>query len=197
MDQKELAATLEAILANQQSLHDDLVLLYDRLDKIEQAFQDLPNHLQSSFFSDDNELYLAARSYVVETSSASVSRIQRIFRIGYSQASAILDKLEANGVIGPYVAGEPRQVLLTKERLEEIEYVEEEKFLPSYQLLNINSAQDSDTDDELYQAARDVAIEAGKCSVSLLQRKLKIGYSRSARLIDLLESHGVIGKKLD
>jgi S-DNA-T family DNA segregation ATPase FtsK/SpoIIIE len=36
-------------------------------------------------------------------------------------------------------------------------------------------------------------IEAGKASTSYLQRKLRIGYSRAARLIDLLEEKGVIG----
>ncbi|MCS6845868.1 MAG: hypothetical protein NZ528_16360, partial [Caldilineales bacterium] len=38
-----------------------------------------------------------------------------------------------------------------------------------------------------------VVTEAGRASVSLLQRRLKIGYSRAARLIDLLEERGVIG----
>jgi S-DNA-T family DNA segregation ATPase FtsK/SpoIIIE len=36
-------------------------------------------------------------------------------------------------------------------------------------------------------------IEAGKASASYLQRKLKVGYARAARLLDMLEEHGVIG----
>jgi len=48
-------------------------------------------------------------------------------------------------------------------------------------------------DDELYEDAKEVVIEAGKASTSYLQRKLRIGYSRAARLIDLLEERGVIG----
>ena len=48
-------------------------------------------------------------------------------------------------------------------------------------------------DDELYDDARQVVIDAGKASTSYLQRKLRIGYARAARLIDMLEDRGVIG----
>lgn len=48
-------------------------------------------------------------------------------------------------------------------------------------------------DDELYEEAREVVIGAGKASTSFLQRKLRIGYARAARLIDLLEERGVVG----
>lgn len=48
-------------------------------------------------------------------------------------------------------------------------------------------------DDELYNEARDLCIQAGKASASLLQRRLKVGYARAARLLDLLEAEGVIG----
>ena len=52
-----------------------------------------------------------------------------------------------------------------------------------------------DADDELYDDAKQAVMEAGKASTSYLQRKLRIGYSRAARLIDLLEENGVIGKQ--
>jgi len=48
-------------------------------------------------------------------------------------------------------------------------------------------------DDELYESARDAVVQAGKASSSYLQRKLKIGYARAARLLDLLEERGVVG----
>jgi S-DNA-T family DNA segregation ATPase FtsK/SpoIIIE len=59
-----------------------------------------------------------------------------------------------------------------------------------------SSALDSDAngdDDELYEEAREVVMGAGKASTSFLQRKLRIGYARAARLIDLLEERGVVG----
>lgn len=48
-------------------------------------------------------------------------------------------------------------------------------------------------DDDLYEDARAAVMEAGKASASYLQRKLKVGYARAARLLDMLEEHGVIG----
>ncbi len=52
---------------------------------------------------------------------------------------------------------------------------------------------DSDEGDELYAEAKQMVIDNGKASTSFLQRRLRIGYSRAARLIDLLEDQGVIG----
>jgi S-DNA-T family DNA segregation ATPase FtsK/SpoIIIE len=51
----------------------------------------------------------------------------------------------------------------------------------------------SDTDDELLSEAMRVVREYQHASVSLLQRRLKVGYSRAARLMDQLEAHGVVG----
>ncbi len=50
-----------------------------------------------------------------------------------------------------------------------------------------------DDDDDMYEDAKRVVMEAGKASTSYIQRKLRIGYSRAARLMDLLEERGVIG----
>lgn len=52
---------------------------------------------------------------------------------------------------------------------------------------------DGEDDDELYPEAKQAVLDAGKASTSYLQRKLRIGYARAARLIDILEERGVIG----
>lgn len=57
-----------------------------------------------------------------------------------------------------------------------------------------SSGPGDDDDDELYEEAREEVLRAGKASTSYLQRKLRIGYARAARLIDLLEQRNVIGK---
>ncbi len=60
-------------------------------------------------------------------------------------------------------------------------------------LSNASFGDDEDIDDDLYEAAKVAVEEAGRASTSYLQRKLKIGYSRAARLMDVLEAKGVIG----
>lgn len=47
--------------------------------------------------------------------------------------------------------------------------------------------------DDLYEDAKAAVIEANKASTSYIQRKLRVGYSRAARLMDLLEENGIIG----
>jgi S-DNA-T family DNA segregation ATPase FtsK/SpoIIIE len=50
-----------------------------------------------------------------------------------------------------------------------------------------------DGNDELLDEAQATVVKAGKASASYLQRRLKIGYARAARLLDLLEERGIIG----
>ena len=48
-------------------------------------------------------------------------------------------------------------------------------------------------DDPMLSAAIETVVEIGQASTSLLQRKLKLGYARAARLIDVMEERGVVG----
>ena len=52
---------------------------------------------------------------------------------------------------------------------------------------------DEEVDDDLYQDAVRVCCEMGRASTSTLQRRLRIGYGRAARLIDLMEKDGIVG----
>ena len=47
--------------------------------------------------------------------------------------------------------------------------------------------------DELINAAAEVVVETGQASVSMLQRRLKLGYARAARLVDQMEERGYVG----
>lgn len=48
-------------------------------------------------------------------------------------------------------------------------------------------------DDDLFEEAKKVILQAGKGSASLLQRRLRVGYARAARLLDILEEKGIVG----
>ncbi len=58
--------------------------------------------------------------------------------------------------------------------------------------MSLESSNDLEDDDDMYEEARQCVIEAGKASTSYLQRKLKVGYARAARLMDMLEERGVV-----
>lgn len=53
--------------------------------------------------------------------------------------------------------------------------------------------EDIEVDDELYKKAIEIILTSNQASASLLQRKLKIGYARAGRLIDLMEKQGIVG----
>ncbi len=55
------------------------------------------------------------------------------------------------------------------------------------------AAQKDEETDELFNAAVDIILESGQASVSMLQRRLKLGYSRAARLVDQMEERGIVG----
>ncbi|MDD5050899.1 MAG: DNA translocase FtsK 4TM domain-containing protein [Candidatus Pacebacteria bacterium] len=58
---------------------------------------------------------------------------------------------------------------------------------------NMEDGENPADEDPLYEEAREIVLKAGKASTSYLQRKLRVGYARAARLIDMLEENGVIG----
>ncbi len=63
----------------------------------------------------------------------------------------------------------------------------------SGQIANWNSNGDTiGPDDDLYNQAKELIIQSGKASASLLQRRLRVGYARAARLLDMLEENGIV-----
>jgi DNA segregation ATPase FtsK/SpoIIIE and related proteins len=74
----------------------------------------------ASAADDGDELMPEAVECVVKAGQASVSMLQRRFRIGYNRAARIVDEMEERGIIGPQDGSRPRQVLLTEEELEKM-----------------------------------------------------------------------------
>ncbi|MSU55167.1 MAG: DNA translocase FtsK [Candidatus Taylorbacteria bacterium] len=101
--------------------------------------------------------------------------------------SAYITEAELKGVVNylkeNYDSGIPTELNLTPEAVADKNSIFESSF---------NSG-DEDVDDDLYEQAKEEVVRAGKASTSYLQRKLRVGYARAARLVDLLQERGVIG----
>jgi S-DNA-T family DNA segregation ATPase FtsK/SpoIIIE len=70
---------------------------------------------------DFDELLPKAIELVVEAGQASVSLIQRKFKVGYARAARIVDQMEARGIVGGFEGSKPRQVLITKQQWREMQ----------------------------------------------------------------------------
>lgn len=74
-------------------------------------------------------------------------------------------------------------------------FEEEAEGLSEPRLLSkkIKNFKEKELEDELYPEAKKIVLEAQKGSASLLQRKLRIGYARAARLLDMMADEGIVG----
>lgn len=72
-----------------------------------------------------DELLMDAIELVIDSGKASVSMLQRRFRIGYNRAARIVDIMEEMGVVGPQDGSSPRQVIMTREEFEQLQNAQE------------------------------------------------------------------------
>ena len=70
--------------------------------------------------SEEDELLPAAVEVILETGQASTSMLQRRLKLGYSRAARLVDQLEERGYVGPFEGSKPRQLLITKEKWQEM-----------------------------------------------------------------------------
>ncbi|GMB08399.1 DNA translocase FtsK [Thermolongibacillus altinsuensis] len=95
---QEVEAVVNFVISQQKAQYQEEMMLNDTNDAVE-AFED--------------ELYDEAVKLVIEMQSASVSMLQRRFRIGYTRAARLIDAMEARGIVGPYEGSKPRAVLVS------------------------------------------------------------------------------------
>jgi len=77
--------------------------------------------------------------------------------------------------------------------LGEPDYLDEEIFIDEDEEDEGPSLFDDGDDDPLFSQALEIVLQQGKASASYIQRKLKIGYNRAARLVELMEEKGIVG----
>ncbi|KNY26744.1 DNA translocase FtsK [Pseudobacteroides cellulosolvens] len=73
---------------------------------------------------DNDSLLPQATELVVEAGMASVSLIQRKFKVGYARAARIVDQMEARGIVGKFEGSKPRQVLISRQQWQELQMSE-------------------------------------------------------------------------
>ena len=93
----------------------------DIIESIEKGNKSDKELLESEACEDDSDPFLQdAIETVIETGQASTSFIQRRFKVGYARAGRIIDQMEERGIISGYQGSKPREVLMSKEKWEEL-----------------------------------------------------------------------------
>ena len=95
---------------------------------------------------------------------------------------------------GAFVSEEEvERVVAHVKTLGEPEYIDEEIFIEDDDEGGVDPSLFSDGADPLYDKALEIVLLAGKASASYIQRRLKIGYNRAARLVEDMEERGIVG----
>jgi DNA segregation ATPase FtsK/SpoIIIE, S-DNA-T family len=98
---REVEAVVDFVIEQQKAQYQE--------EMIPTEIVDIPPHEET------DDLYDDAVQLVTELQTASVSMLQRRFRVGYSRAARIVDQMEMRGVVGPPDGSRPRQVLISKD----------------------------------------------------------------------------------
>ncbi len=107
---KEVEKIVSFLKQNTQVSYDDDVISHIESNGV----KDGPS--ASSDGGDADPMLPDCIEFVVELGEASVSKLQRRFKLGYSRAARIVDQMEERGIVGPSEGSKPRQVLITQEQ---------------------------------------------------------------------------------
>ena len=124
-------------------------MIYDTniMEKIDKSTE--PEQVSQNADGDDDQedpLIEEAIDLVVETQQASTSFIQRRFKVGYARAGRIIDQMEERGIISGYQGSKPREVLMPKQRWQEL------KTMPKSQRMNAENVNQDLNEEENEQS---------------------------------------------
>ncbi|WP_239254111.1 FtsK/SpoIIIE family DNA translocase [Listeria ilorinensis] len=104
LSDSEVEKIVDFVIAQQKAQYDEEMIPDDLPDVSEEA---------------EDELFSEAVDLVIEMQTASVSMLQRKFRIGYNRAARLIDEMEQRGIVGPHEGSKPRRVNVDLNNLEE------------------------------------------------------------------------------
>jgi S-DNA-T family DNA segregation ATPase FtsK/SpoIIIE len=151
-----------------------------------------PQRLQGVYVSDTeiNNITRFWRSQVDESDLAS----QRPILSSFAMDEAT-EKREVSKTWSPTQANRPASAGMTTTSTQQVLWDREST---GQSASRMGTDEDGDSvDDALYEQAVDLVRRLNKASVSLLQRRLRIGYTRAARLIDIMEERGIVGPPVE
>lgn len=191
------------------------------IDELADLMMVAPNDVEDAICRLAQMARAAGMHLVIATQRPSVDVITGIIkanipsRISFAVSSqvdsrTILDMAGAEKLLGRgdmlfYPVGEPKPIRLQGAFISDKEVESVAEYVKSQQtaeysediMEKINTEKEINSDpgdnDELLPQAIEIIVESGQASVSMLQRRLKVGYARAARLIDQMEARGIIG----
>lgn len=217
---RDIASYNSVMAKNEGELLPYIVIMIDELADLMATY---PREVEASIIRLAQMARAIGIHLIVATQRPSVEVITGLIkanitsRIAFQVASQIdsrtvLDTSGAEKLLGNgdmlFLAGDvsrPRRIqgafVAEQEVKRVVDFLREETEAPEYdeEILE-TKMEESDTDedlengdDPLYDEAKDLVMQAGKASASYLQRRLRVGYARAARLLDIMESRGLIG----
>ena len=111
---KEVEKVVDFIKNNGEATYNDEII--KQIENANSTDQEIDNSGEDN----SDPLLMEAIDVVVETGQASTSFIQRRFKVGYARAGRIIDQMEERGIISGFQGSKPREVLMSKERWEEL-----------------------------------------------------------------------------
>lgn len=115
---------VQGTFVSDKEVHDVIEHVKSQVEEVEYSGDVLntieKGNIQTDKDDDGDELLADAIECVVRAKAASVSMLQRRFRIGYNRAARIVDMMEARGIVGPQDGSRPRQVLISEEEFDEM-----------------------------------------------------------------------------
>ena len=120
VDDKEVEKIVDFIKSNGDTKYNEEII--ESIEKANSPDKDVKDMAEDD---DTDPLLDEAIETVIETQQASTSFIQRRFKVGYARAGRIIDQMEERGIISGYQGSKPREVLMTKERWEELNMQQE------------------------------------------------------------------------